>query len=462
MSVGGFIHWHEGLFLQPHHLQLLQRQMVDLVAGERRLFVPYPYGVVEMRLSPDALENHLVRFDRLRVVMPSGLEVNLPENADAPALDIKRAFNASSGGFTIDLGIPMWYPLRGNTVDRNAPGSTLSAGGEDWRVKRLYRLAEVERTDENTGENPQPITLRRINARLLLPDDDRSDLEVIPLLRIAHASGENIGLPRQDPNFVPPCLVMSGSATLRDVVRDLANQVEASRTALAVQVTRGGFKMEELRGKQFEQVMRLRTLNRFAGRLPTLSEAPGVTPLELYLEMRELLGELAGLRPDRDLFDSPKYDHDNPLPVFATLASRIRPLLAGLVEESFLKIDFAPEAEVLSASLTDEHINKPNEYFLSVKTKQDPIATARLVEDGDQFKLMPWSAKDRLLFGVKLQQERVPPLSFPAARDVMYFRLMRADSQRMWDRVKEEKKIACRWPGMESSDFELKLFMTLP
>jgi type VI secretion system ImpJ/VasE family protein len=463
MSIGGLIHWHEGLFLQPHHLQILQRQSLDMLASERRLFVPYPYGVIESRLSTDALENLLVKFDRLRVVMPSGLEVNVPENAEIPALDIKRAFNSSSGGFTVSLGVPMWYPQRGNTVERNSSGGALSTGTEDWRVKRIYRLSEVERADENTGENLQPLMVRKINARLLLPDDDTSDMEVLPLLKIAHATGDELGMPRSDSGFVPPCLLLSGSATLRELVRDLANAVEAARKELVAQVTRLGIGIENMSGKQFEQIMRLRTLNRFSGRLPSLAVAPGVTPFAIYLELRELLGELAGLRPERDQFEAAKYDHDNPGVVFADLSNKIRPLLRGAVTGKYLSVDFTRDGDVFTASLTDEHMTAPNDYFLAIKTNQDPRGVAKLVEDADSFKLMPMSMKDRNVFGVKLDYEQIPPQDLPQRRDVMYFRLGRADSERMWNRVKEEKKLACRWPDMDASDFkELKLFMTVP
>ena len=68
-------------------------------------------------LSTDALENMLVRLDRLRAVMPSGLEVDVPGNADVPALDIKRVFQASTGSFVIGLGVPLWQVARANTVE---------------------------------------------------------------------------------------------------------------------------------------------------------------------------------------------------------------------------------------------------------------------------------------------------------------------------------------------------------
>src|SRR3989440_12464466 len=273
----GLVHWHEGLFIQPHHFQVMQRQLIEQSIGERRLAFPYPYGLIDAKISADALENMLVRFDRLRVVMPSGLEVNVPETAELPALDIKQAFASGSGSFGISIAVPLWYAGRGDSIESN--------GKDDWRTKRIYRVAEIQSTDENTGENPQPLMVRRINARLLLDDDDRTDMEVLPLIRISHATGEGVGLPKQDPSFIPACFVLSGSPGLRDLVRDLSNQGGASRKELVIQITRGGFTVDTMRGVQFEHMLRVRTLTRFAARLPQMVMAPGITPFAVYLEL---------------------------------------------------------------------------------------------------------------------------------------------------------------------------------
>ncbi|MDP2895759.1 MAG: type VI secretion system baseplate subunit TssK [bacterium] len=452
--MNGQVHWEEGLFLQPHHLQSMQRSILESSAAERRLTWSYPYGLVEAKLSRDALENKLIQFDRLRVIMPSGLEVNVPDNTDLPVLSIKETFEASSGFFPVYLGVPLWQAKRGNTIERG--------GAEDWRVKRLYRVAEVERPDENTGENPQPILVRRLNARLLLDSDDPSDMEVLPLLRIGRGAGEEAEVPRQDPNFIPACLVLRGSAILRDLVRDLSQQVEATRQELVVQLTRGGFSIERIRGIQLEQLLRLRTLNRFSGRLPHLVQAPAVTPFEMYLELRELLGELAALFPDRDQFEVAKYDHDNPAIAFNELSIKIRSLLRGAVAPSFIRVEFVPMEQVLVAALEDEHLTRPNEYFLGIRTKEDPSTVARLVEDPDKFKLMAKSLVTRAIWGVRLEEERHPPLTLPAEVGLHYFRLRRDESARMWERVQEEKAMSARWPGMESSDFKVALYMTVP
>lgn len=450
------IHWSEGLFLQPHHLQRMQRYLGTRVAEERRRFVPYSYGVVEARLSRDELENKRIRFDRLHVVMPSGLEVNYPENSELPSLDIAQAFAKGSGSFNVFLGVPLWQNARANTVSTETT--------TDTRAKLLYRIGEVECVDENTGENPKPVQVRKINSRLMFEHEDPSDMELLPLLRIVRAAGEDVGMPKEDPEFVPPCLLLGGSRILREMVRDLVAQVEASRKELVVQVSRGGFSIDTMRGVQFEQVIRLRTLNRFSARLPSIVQAGAVTPFQMYLELRELLGELAALHPDRDEFESSAYTHDNPFLCFQELATKIRSHLRGAVAPSFLKLPFKETNGVLTASFSDEHFSQPNAYLLGIKSKLDPTVLARYVEDGDRFKLMPLSLISRAIRGIELKEERHPPLELPASSDLHYFRLERGASARMWQQIQMEKSAAVRWTGTEIdwSDAGFTLYMTVP
>lgn len=448
------VHWHEGLFLQPHHLQRLQRSVYEESARTRRLLGSYPAGVVEMRLSPDELSNFRLRFDRLLVLLPSGLVVDFPENADLPAIDLKPLFASGGHAFDLHLGVPLWHSKRSNAFEINAPA--------DSRSKLLYKPVEVQVADENTGENPKAVLLRRINARILGPGDDRDDLESIPLLRIVRATGEALGLPKLDPEYVAPCVYLSGSTVLYQRVRDIVAQVQASRKELVVQLGRGGFNIESLRGAQFEQLMRLRTLNRFSARLGSLLAAPGVTPFDWYLELRDLHGELAALHPDRDDFNLAEYNHEGLFPVFEQLDEKIRALLRGVVTASFIKLDFTAEAGMHAASFTDEHFTKPVEYFLAIRSKLDPREVVRTVEDPDQFKFMPRSLATRAIRGVVLKEERVPPLQFPAQAGLTYFRVNRTESGRVWGQIQLEKSGILRWPDADASDFKITLYMTLP
>ncbi len=447
------VHWHEGLFLQPHHLQRLQRSVHEEASRNRRLQGGYPSGVVEMRLSPDELANFRLRFERLLVILPSGLVVDFPENADLPSLDLKPLFSGSGHSFELSLGVPLWHAKRANAFEIGQPA--------DARTKLLYKPVEATVTDENTGDNPKPVILRRINARVLTPADDRDDLEVMPLLRLSRATGEALGVPKLDPEYIPPCIFVSGSPVLYQRLRDLVSQVQSSREELVVQVGRGGFNVEALRGAQFEQLMRLRTLNRFSGRLGALLGAPGISPFEWYLELRDLHGELAALNPTRDDFDLPDYNHESTYPVFEQLDQKIRGLLRGVVTASFLKLDFAREPGMQAATFTDEHFTKPVEYFLAIRSKLDPREVTRVVEDPDQFKFMPRSLATRAVRGVVLKEERVPPLQFPAQAGLTYFRVNRSDSSRVWSQIQLEKTGILRWPEADASDFQVTLYMTI-
>lgn len=454
MTQVGEIHWYEGLFLQPHHLQTMQRHLVNLHAQGRKLANSFPYGQIEARLSEDALENLLVQFDRLYVVMPSGIIIDAPHNCELPALDIRSAFEGGSGSVNISLGLPLWYSERGNTIDEFTQ--------DDNRAKRLFRTREVNRFDENSGENEQPMKLRQLNARLLLDGDDHSDLETIPILRIVHATGDQVGLPHRDAKFAPPTLLLNGSVVLRDLSRDLVNQIEASRKELVIQINRGGFKVENMRGVQFEQMLRLRILNHYSARLPELVNAPATTPFDMYLEFRSLQGELAALYPGRDQFEAPAYDHMKPMVPFQAISTSVRGMLRGAVAASYIHVPLTPTGEVHLAQLEAAHLDSANQYYLGIRSGEDPLQLASLVEDPDRFKLMAHSLAQRMIFGVKLALERMPPLELPSEAGLTFFRLHLEESARMWERISEEKEIAARWPGMETADYKLALYMVTP
>ena len=448
------VHWHEGLFLLPHHLQGLQRSVYEETTSNRRLLRSYPAGVVEMQLSQDELANFRLRFERLVVILPSGLVVDFPENADLPAFDLKPVFSTGGSAFELHLGVPLWQPKRANAFPVGEP--------MDARAKLLFKPVEVTVADENTGENAKAILLRRINARIIGPGDDRSDLELLPLLRLVRATGEALGQPRLDPEYVAPCIFLTGAPVLHRLVRDLVAQVQASRQELIVQVTRGGFNLETMRGAQFEQLMRLRTLNRFGARLGALLAAPGVAPFDWYLELRDMHAELAALHPDRDDTDLPDYNHERIFPVFEQLDDKIRGLLRGVVSASFAKLEFAREAGMFGATFTEENFTKPVEYFLGVKSKLDPREITRIVEDADQFKFMPRTMATRAVRGVVLKEERIPPLQLPAMNGLTFFRVNRTESARVWAQLQLEKAGVLRWPDADASDFEITLYMTLP
>lgn len=455
------IHWHEGLFLRPHHFQYFQRQIEDLVHSERSLAWAYPYGVIEAKLSNDDLENFRLRFDSLKVVMPGGAVLSFPENTEVPSLDIRNAFSSNPKGFTVYLGLPLWVKDRSNVIDDE------NIGGSRVKIRQRVARETPEVPDENTGGNHQPIQVRRFNAMLLLDGDDDDDLDKIPLLRITHDASREEPFPRRDPNFIHPCLLLSASATLREMVRDITAQILSVREQLANVVARGS-ESSTIGKLQLEQTLRLRSLNAFSAKMPSLLEAGDgaarIAPLAIYLELRALLAELMALFPERGDFNITPYRHDDPYSSFQAVIAQIRNYLHGAVAPDYLKIEFeAAEDDIQYLTLEDKHLSEPNAWFLGIRTDLEPSRLVELVEDTDQFKLMPRSYMERAIRGVVLKEERFPPLELPAETGRYYFRLQTTQSHRIWDEVTREKEMVARWSlTNEVADLKLTLFMTLP
>ena len=298
----------------------------------------------------------------------------------------------------------------------------------------------------------------------MVGDEDESDLEVVPILRILRKGGQEVGLPREDMEFVPPCLVLRGSPVLYELVRDLTAQVEASRKELANRMAAGAFSIERLQPSQMEALLRLRTLNRFSGWLPVLINAPNVAPLDYYIALRELLGDLAALNPARDAFETATYNHEDLYLSFRELCARIRGMLQGRIEATYEEVPFKDVDGIPVAQLTDQHFTQPNAWFLAIQTRMDPQALANYVIDADRFKLMPLSLGERAIRGIELKWEAVPPPGLPTPNGLYYFRLQHTVSARVWTVAQTEKALTIRMKTTEIdwTGTQFTLYMTLP
>jgi type VI secretion system protein ImpJ len=450
------IHWHEGLFLQPHHLQTQQRGIYKALYGERRFSMTFPYGVIEARLAVDDLEDHRVRFDRLHVALPGGAIFRYPEDAELPSLDIKAAFRDRGEDFMIYLAVPVWLDERPNAIEFG------TAAGP--RQKIIYQVAESEVCDENTGRNKQPMQVRRLNGMLMFEDDDFSDCEYIPLLRVMRQVSDAAGMPRMNPRYVPPTLLLRGAPPLMQLVRDLTSQIAATRDQLAAHLANTPLDLRSLQGMQFEQLARLRCLHRSAGQLMSLVDtAEGrVPPFEVYLELRSLLNELEALYPARAEWTCSPYNHDNPWPPFQELDTKIRSYLGGVVKPRYRKIEFRFADGLFTGDMDPGFFQDATGFYLSVETATDPASLVRLMEDSDHFKLMPASFGIRAIRGLALKEERHPPFELPVKARTYYYRLNLDASRRIWEQFVREPQAIIHFEAPDRNRFAFTLYATVP
>lgn len=450
------IHWDEGLFLQPHHLQQMQHGLYELMNHIRRQARPYAYGISDIEVSEDELGNNLLRFRRLSALMPSGTPFIYPGNCELPTLDLGPSSPVRGEVVTVLLGLPLWQENRGNCATAETRHDTAPGRFHYALVERLVR-------DENTGDNEKPVAFRVLNARLLLDTDDRSDFEVIPLVRLIATSGNRAGRYRLDPDFIGPCLHGSASTRLNHLLQDVVHLLDGGRAELRRQVTQSGFAGDTVYGRSLEAAMRLGALTRAATRLKPLLAAPHVPPFAWYLELVSLLADVSIFESDHDLLSNCEYNHEAPVALFLTLHAKIKSSLKASAPAASDRIEFKKTDACYVTELSESQIKEPAEYYLIVRSKQqDSSSVARLVEDIDRFKLMPPSQTRSLEWGIRLKRDDNPPPHLNVPRGSLTFKLDRSSNPSRWKQIEREKSITAYWREHRSSDFELALHMTLP
>ena len=451
------IHWHEGLFLQPHHLQALERGLAGNIRTARSLGNPYCFGVLDARLSVDDLADGRIRFERLRAIMPSGQEVNFPAEANLPSREIKEEM--LRGNVEVFLAVPLWLSGR--------PNSFRQGEVADSRVKLLYMPGEQkDLLDENDGDNPQDVPIRKINARLALKGEDFSDMETIPLLRVLRST-EADGNARTDPQYVPPSILLRAAPPLHQFMQDLVAHLRSAREGIRNSVATSSMGLEA----RWEQTLKLTALNRYCARLGSIvgnGERPDsegfITPFQLYLQLRELLGELLALHKGERSFDCEAYNHLDPFRSFRELSQKIRAEITLGPENPPERTEFKGQPGRLRAALKPEHFEKPNAYFLGVRTNMDRATLAGFMVNASSFKLMPTTMENVTVQGIEMREENAPPLALPPDNNLYYFRISRDADPARWQALRNAGSASLVWNNatMDLSAASFALYMTLP
>src|SRR5262249_27431602 len=101
------VHWHEGMFIRPHHFQTAQRYEQYLADRSEKWDLHYNWGIRNVELDLDALSNYRLVVRRLDARMRDGTVVSIPEDGALPPLDLKPAFEQGANNITVNLAVPI-------------------------------------------------------------------------------------------------------------------------------------------------------------------------------------------------------------------------------------------------------------------------------------------------------------------------------------------------------------------
>jgi type VI secretion system protein ImpJ len=432
------VHWHEGMFLRPHHFQAAQRHGAHLAGTDEKWDHHYNWGLRAIDLERDALANYRLVVRSLKARMRDGTLVNIPQDGVLPALDLRPALE-SANAVTALLAVPV--------LNLGQANLSLDHGAEGGR----YVLDTLDLEDENTGLNPQPVQVRRLNLRLLLESQNLTGYEVLRLARI-EKSAKADAVPQLDETYIPPAVACDAWAALTvDILQAIYNRIGQYLDMLARQVVSRGISWESQAQGDRRLFEFLRVLNEAYAYLGILVFAEGVHPLTAYLELCGFVGRLAifGTRTRRPP-ELPKYDHDDLGGCFYKVKQYIDDFFEEVPALEYKERPFVGAGLRMQVNLEPSWLEANNQLFVGVKSPLTADDCVKLLTGPGQLDMKIGSSNrvDEIftfgMSGLRFMVAARPPQVLPTAAQLTYFQVDRASQQQEWQNVQKDMTLAIR------------------
>jgi type VI secretion system protein ImpJ len=428
------VHWHEGMFLRPQHLQAAQRHLAHLGHVNGRWDHPFNWGLRAFVLDREALANHRFVIRTLEARLRDGSVVALPEDGALPALDLKAVLE-SEGVVTVFLAVPVLQLGRANVAEPQA-----RQGGR-------YLTGSFDLEDENTGLDPQAVQVRRLNLQLLVSGEDQAGYEVLPLARLEKSS-EASGTPQIHLPYIPPLLATDAWGPLHaDILQAVYNRIGRKIELLADQVLSRGISLESHAQGDSLIIGQLRVLNEASALLKTMAFVRGCHPYPAYLELCRLVGQLAIFGDNRRTPDLPCYDHDDLGGCFYQTKRYLDGLLDQIVEPDYKQRPFEGAGLRMQVALEPSWLESVWEMYVGVKSPLPTDECISLLTRGQlDMKIGSSERVDRIFqlgaAGLKLTYSPTPPRALPSVQGLIYFQVSRDSDE--WQNVQKSLTLAIR------------------
>lgn len=438
--------WHQGLFLQPQHLQLTTRYCESLNLPLKQYQQPHFWGVGHWQVDSGALENRSFHLKEGAFLFPDMAYTCLPENAVVMPRSFDAAWEKGDAGFGIYLGLRKFNPAGhnvtvvsdvNNLTDINTRWVTASKSdqipdlhqdGPDADVKKLYYVLKIFWTAEK---------------------DQLGDYELIPLAWLERDQ-EKVNISKE---YIPPCLSIGADRTLLGIVKEIRDQIGARSRQLEAYKRDRGLHSAEFGARDMVYLLALRSLNRYAPLLAHMTSARHGHPWNVYGFLRQLLGELSTFAGDityegEDASGNrllPDYDHSEIGTCFAAAQALVTRLLDQITAgpEHMIKLLF--DGTYFAGDLPPAMFEGRNRYFLVMETETDPKQVLSSVESiaklGCRESLPILIA--RSLSGVRLEHLSSVPQELPRRANALYFSVDHHSDQ--WAQVRNSKNLALYW-----------------
>lgn len=437
------VHWHEGMFLRPHHFQIAFSGMQSRLHNEIDRVRPWNYGVSKIKINEGLLAQNIFEITSCEIIYPDdGAIVCVPDNVEVPQRSFRDIVQTASC-FDVYLGLPR--------VRQRDVNVSLDETRKDCR----YLVKEEAYFDENSGQNSQHIQTKSPNVQILFEGESLSGYSVVKIARI-HPTGSIKGTPSEDPSFVPASLSIGSSDLLLDMVRTIVSEALAASTRLSRQLVDGELLSGSATLQGVGNTLRLQSLRRGTAVLEQMVNLASFHPQEVYFELLRTVADLSVFGPPNTYFDDlPAYDHDDLWKCFQSTIDALRNLLDVVSPRQFHFRPFVERDQILECTLEREWLEPTARLYIAVKSSEytreeiQKFMNLSAVKVASPTKLVEIDSKRTS--GIPMARlDRVIPGELPQMPDGEFYELKRKEgADQFWDMVGRELRIAISGARLE-------------
>jgi type VI secretion system protein ImpJ len=454
--------WHQGLFLQPQHLQYADAHNAWVSSALDRGIHPNHWGVVDLELNEARLNSGVVEIDRAALLLRDGSLIDVPDNAVVASRDFRAEWGPDEPALGVWLGVRRLAETETNvTVVADREAATRAS----TRFASLADAAPMPDLHQGREESVQVKTMHYV-LRLFWEHEleQLEDYDVLPIARLSR-DGETVQL---DPGFAPPALTVAAVPALVRTLREIREQVVGRAHQLEEYKGPGsGGGSSEFSPKLMRYRFALQVLGRYAPAIAHCTETPQLHPCDVYGLLRQLIGELSAFSTDMDVLGTPvgheegmpPYDHHRAGAQFREARLTIERLLNSITVGPEYIVDIENTAYGrFECELPRHFLDRRATLYLALRTAQMSDA---LLESFTSFaKIGAAHEVDlfvrRALPGLGTTYLKVRPESLPQRPNTHYFRLEQHDT--LWEGVENTRTLAVLWDAAPD-DLKIELIM---
>ncbi|MEN6320487.1 MAG: type VI secretion system baseplate subunit TssK [Syntrophaceae bacterium] len=459
MDIQRPLFWHQGLFLQPQHFQLLDLSFRSLLTPFYNYIVPHFWGAIDVEIQKAALGTRTFSLLKGGFLFPDGTYVVLPGNALINARSFEEAWVEGGKPFTVFIGMKKLSTTSENVTVLERLDSVANI------TTRFVAPADADEVKDihMNGPSGQVKSLYHVLRIFYETEKDQlGDYVLIPVAQLERA-GEEIVLSQ---NFIPPCMSLSSSGILLKIIKEIRDQISARGRQLEEYKSQRGIQTAEFGSRDMVYMLALRSLNRYIPMLFQFTETPQVHPWMVFGLLRQLIGELSAFSENINALGDAKdgsrslpfYNHRNIYECFSSAQSLISQLLDEITAGPDYVIRLVYDGTYYTAELKPAVFEGRNRYYIVLKTEDDPkaildsISTAAKLSSREQLPLLI----ARALPGIGLEHLAIPPQELPRRANSIYFAVDHHNDQ--WTLVSRVNNIALYWDNAPD-DLEVELMV---